>query len=68
MNIFDCIQSIDREKLVIEIIKNKEKLNIFKTSSYFIQINIGEEEQKSGINVKDLKDFYFFVLSQNLIL
>ena len=29
-------------------------------------INIGEEEQKSGINVKDFKDFYFFCLESKL--
>jgi len=66
LNIFDCIQSIDREKLVVEIIKNKKKLSQFKTSDYFIQINIGEEEQKSGVSIKDTKDFYNYCLESKL--
>ena len=66
LNIFDCIQSIDREKLVVEILKNKKKLSQFKTSDYFIQINIGEEEQKSGVNAKDTKDFYNYCLESKL--
>jgi len=66
LNIFDCIQSIDREKLVVEILKNKKKLSQFKTSDYFIQINIGEEEQKSGVNIKDTKDFYNYCLESKL--
>lgn len=66
LNIFDCIQSIDREKLVVEILKNKKKLSQFKTSDYFIQINIGEEEQKAGVNIKDTKDFYNYCLESKL--
>lgn len=37
-----------------------------KTSDYFIQINIGEEEQKSGVNIKDSKDFYNYCLESKL--
>jgi len=65
LKIFDVIQSLDREKIVQEIIKQKSKLLITKTKSFFIQINIGEEEQKSGISIKYAKDFYHYCLSQN---
>lgn len=50
LNLFDTIQSLDREKLIIEIAnhlkKNSEKI---RTKNFFIQINIGQEEQKSGV-------------------
>ena len=57
VQLFDTIQSIDRTKLVNEIIKCREK-SIFKTRNFFIQINIGEESQKAGIYPKDLEGLY----------
>ena len=54
--LFDYIHSLDSlklaQKISIEQIKYKKKLKIF------IQINIGDEEQKNGINENDLKAFY----------
>ena len=47
LNLFDVIETIDREKLAIEIAK-KFCENV-KTKSFFIQINTGSEIQKSGI-------------------
>tara|TARA_Y100001935_G_scaffold196893_1_gene165027 strand:- start:12 stop:641 length:630 start_codon:yes stop_codon:yes gene_type:complete len=57
LKIFHCIQTIDRAKLVIEIAKcmTKEKI---KTKSFYIQINIGKENQKSGVHPEDLKELY----------
>ena len=44
LKLFDTIQSIDREKLVNEIVRVKRKSEI-KTKDFFIQVNIGEEQQ-----------------------
>ena len=54
--LFDYIHSLDSlklaEKISIEQIKNDKYLKLF------IQVNIGKEKQKTGIDPKDLKDFY----------
>ena len=47
LNIFDVVETIDREKLANEI-ANKFNENV-KTKSFYIQINTGSESQKSGI-------------------
>ena len=47
LNLFDVIETIDREKLANEI-ANKFNENV-KTKSFYIQINTGSEIQKSGI-------------------
>ena len=49
MKIFDVIQSIDRFSLVDEI-KQSKKLTTIKTKNFFIQVNIGDEDQKSGVH------------------
>jgi len=48
LNLFDIIETIDREKLANEIAKNFN--NNVKTKSFYIQINTGNETQKSGLN------------------
>tara|TARA_E500000081_G_scaffold151067_1_gene180703 strand:+ start:445 stop:1125 length:681 start_codon:yes stop_codon:yes gene_type:complete len=48
LNLFDIIETIDREKLATEI-ANKFNENV-KTKSFYIQINTGSEIQKSGID------------------
>lgn len=48
---FDLIHSVDTLKLANQINKQAEKIN--KTQDILIQINISEEESKSGINVKE---------------
>lgn len=61
LSIFDTIQSIDRVKLVNEIKKLLDKEEIHcRTKNFFIQVNIGNEPQKSGIKVEECKDFYFY--------
>ena len=62
LKIFNFIHSLDSEKLAKKIADEQIKLN-FKPK-IFIQINLGEESQKSGINKEQLKDFYNF--SKNL--
>lgn len=65
LQVFNTIQSIDREKLVNEIVKVKNKSEI-KTVDFFIQVNIGEEEQKSGVLPNNLERLYNHCLNQNL--
>ena len=48
LNFFDVIETIDREKIAIEIAKNFHKR--VKTKSFYIQVNTGNEPQKSGID------------------
>ena len=65
LKVFNTIQSIDREKLVNEIVKVKNKSEI-KTLDFFIQVNIGEEEQKSGVLPNNLERLYNHCINQNL--
>jgi len=55
LNLFNVIETIDREKLAIEIAKNLNKKT--KTKSFYIQINTGNEQQKSGIDPLDADIF-----------
>ena len=52
---FSFIHSLDNDKLALKLSLEEKKLK--KTLSYFIQVNLGEENQKSGILKKDLPRF-----------
>ncbi len=56
VGLFDYIHSLDSIKLARKISSEQLKLN--KSLKIFIQINIGDEEQKTGIKLDDLKSFY----------
>ena len=58
VEIFDYIHSLDNQKLA-DILSKSQK-NINKTLQYFIQVNIGNELQKSGISVSELDSFYTY--------
>ena len=58
VEIFDYIHSLDNQKLA-DIISKSQK-NINKSLKYFIQVNIGNELQKSGISVNELDPFYTY--------
>ena len=62
LKIFDFIHSLDNEKLAKKISEEQEKQNV--KPKIFIQINLGEESQKSGIIKNNLEEFYNF--SKNL--
>ena len=66
LHLFNTIQSVDREKLVDEISKFINKKDEIKTKSFYIQINIGSEDQKSGIDKSEFKDFYHYALAKDL--
>ena len=54
--LFDYIHSLDNLKLAEKISSEQKKIN--KKLKIFIQINIGNEDQKSGIDEDQLGDFY----------
>ena len=64
LKIFDYIHSLDSEKLANKIADEQVKQG--KSPKIFIQVNIGDEEQKSGINKERLNDFYEFCINLNL--
>ena len=64
LKIFDYIHSLDNEKLANKISEEQGKQE--KKPKIFIQVNIGNEDQKSGINKAKLGDFYKFCKNLNL--
>ena len=54
--LFDYIHSLDNLKLAKKISEEQKKIN--KSLKIFIQVNIGNENQKNGIDPINLKDFY----------
>ena len=58
VKVFDYIHSVDNEKLARKIADEEDKQE--KKIKIFIQVNIGNEKQKSGINKNHLSDFYQF--------
>ncbi|MDC3387322.1 YggS family pyridoxal phosphate-dependent enzyme [Candidatus Pelagibacter ubique] len=64
LKIFDYIHSLDSEKLANKI--SDEQIKQGKKPKIFIQVNIGNEDQKSGINKERLDDFYKFCKDLNL--
>ena len=64
--LFNTIQSIDRKKLVDAIAKVSTSLKNKKTNSYYIQVNIGSETQKSGVSQSDVADLYRYASDKGL--
>ena len=62
VKIFDYIHSLDSKKLADALAKQQRNLN--KKIEYFIQVNIGNEIQKSGIPVSDLDPFYNYCVNE----
>tara|TARA_B110000027_G_scaffold973_1_gene835 strand:+ start:179 stop:838 length:660 start_codon:yes stop_codon:yes gene_type:complete len=56
LKIFDYIHSLDSEKLATKV--SEEQIKQKKKPKIFIQVNIGNENQKSGINKDNLLNFY----------
>ena len=64
LGIFDYIHSLDSEKLAIKI--SEEQIKQEKKPKIFIQVNIGDEDQKSGLSKEKLSEFYKFCTNLNL--
>ena len=62
VRLFDYIHSVDNQKLADALAKHQRNLN--KSLKYFIQVNIGNEIQKSGIPVGELDAFYNYCTTE----
>ena len=58
VQIFDYIHSVDSQKLADVLSKSQNELK--KSIKYFIQVNIGNEQQKSGIALNEVDDFFYY--------
>jgi pyridoxal phosphate enzyme (YggS family) len=64
LKLFDYIHSVDTKKLAKKIAEEELKQN--KKIKIFLQVNIGNENQKSGINKDNLNDLYSYCKNLNL--
>ena len=64
VKLFDYIHSLDNEKLAKKISSLQQDQN--RDLGLFIQVNIGNEDQKSGVNEVNLLDFYNYCLDLKL--
>ena len=64
VTLFDYIHSLDSKKLADKISKYQKEQNLKK--KMFIQVNIGGEDQKSGIQKDELPDFYNYCKNLDL--
>jgi len=62
VKLFDYIHSVDNKKLADALAKHQINLN--RNLKYFIQVNIGNEIQKSGIPVNELDAFYNYCVNE----
>jgi len=62
VQIFDYIHSLDSQKLA-DILARSQK-NINKSIKYFIQVNLGNEIQKSGISYNEVDAFYNYCVKE----
>ncbi len=58
VNLFDYIHSLDSQRLADMLCKNQTEIN--RSLKYFIQVNIGNELQKSGIPFNEVDSFYTY--------
>ena len=56
VKLFDYIHSLDNERLALKLSQCQKELN--KNIKLFIQVNLADEKQKSGISLTSLNDFY----------
>ena len=64
VKVFDFIHSVDTKKLAKKIAEEESKLK--KKIKIFIQVNIGNEDQKSGVNREELEGLFLYCKSLNL--
>jgi len=62
LELFDVIESLDRERLVNEICKyDAGKVT---TKEFYIQVNVGDEQQKAGVRFGEAQDFIDFCIKE----
>ncbi len=64
LKLFDYIHSLDSKKLADKISYQLKEQNL--NTKFFIQVNIGDEDQKSGIPKNEILDFYNYCKSLDL--
>ena len=64
VKLFDYIHSVDNKKLAQKIADEQKKIS--KKIKIFVQVNIGDEEQKSGVKKNDVKDLISYCKKINL--
>ena len=64
VKLFDYIHSVDSKKLAKKISDEQNKLN--KNIKIFIQVNIGDEAQKSGVSKEGLNELIYYCRELNL--
>jgi pyridoxal phosphate enzyme (YggS family) len=62
IKLFDYIHSVDNQKLADNLAKHQSNFN--KSLKYFIQVNIANEIQKSGIPINELDAFYNYCVNE----
>ena len=65
VKLFNFIHSLDSEKLALKLSQSEKELN--KKTKLFIQVNLGEETQKTGIDLKYLDNFYNYCTNDLLL-
>ena len=68
IKLFDYIHSLDNDKLALKLSHHEKELN--KKVKLFIQVKLSEEDQKSGVKLNELNNFYNYCtneLSLNVI-
>lgn len=62
VQIFDYIHSLDNERLALKLSTYEKELATHR--KYFIQVNLADESQKSGINLSELNNFYNYCVKK----
>ena len=62
VQLFDYIHSVDSMKLASELSKAEAKLSVKR--KYFIQVNVGMEEQKSGVSKKEVENLLKYCVNE----
>ena len=66
VQIFDYIHSLDSQKLADVLASSQENIN--KSIKYFIQVNLGNEIQKSGISYNEVDAFYNYCVKEKKLI
>jgi pyridoxal phosphate enzyme (YggS family) len=62
IKLFDYIHSLDNDKLALKLSHHEKELN--KKVKLFIQVKLSEEDQKSGVQLNELNNFYSYCTSE----
>ena len=61
LRLFDTFHILDRKKLADEFVKHQELLE---NKKFFVQVNLGMEDTKSGISPEECNDFIIYCKSK----